>query len=189
MYGTIDAAARRAAAHPIAERLPPWPDLDGTAAEDVDRRRSWIEQVWAIDDLAVAIETVSPPLTVAVNKALSRRSDQPREVRRAAVSLVRHLLRMQHRATPFGLSAGPTAVRLGHRTEARWGTRHHVTARADAEWLDDTINAQEAYPELLWRLPVMVDPTCVVRGNQDCCAASAEAGWSLRGDHAAWADQ
>ncbi|MFD5749421.1 lantibiotic dehydratase [Streptomyces sp. NPDC127033] len=166
MYSTIDAALLRASAHPIAEKLPPWPDLDGVTAEDVDRWRSWIEQVWAIDDLAAAIETASPSLTEALNNVLSRHIDQPREVRRAAVSLVRYLLRMQYRATPFGLFAGPAALLLGQGAEARWGTRHHITARADAEWLDETINALEAYPGLLRCLPVVADPTCIVRGTR-----------------------
>ncbi|MFD7897190.1 lantibiotic dehydratase [Streptomyces sp. NPDC059743] len=125
MYSTIDAALLlRASAHPIAEKLPPWPDLDSVTSEDVDRWRSWIEQVWAINDLAAAIETASPPLTVALNKVLSRGTDQPREVRRAVVSLVRYLLRMQQRATPFTNHHGTWW--------ARWVTENAAVPRGSA---------------------------------------------------------
>ncbi|MER7787717.1 lantibiotic dehydratase [Streptomyces sp. NPDC097640] len=166
MYDAVDAVLIRTAVRPLAATLPPWPDLNGTTADDVDRWRKWIEQVWANDTTATAIEFASPLLADAVNGILSCRTQRPRPVRRTAVSLVRYLLRMQHRATPFGLFAGPAPVRLGDTAEARWGTKHHVAARADDEWLTAIITALETAPDLLRRLPVMADPTCIVRGTK-----------------------
>ncbi|WP_063787088.1 lantibiotic dehydratase [Streptomyces sp. NBRC 110028] len=166
MYHAIDAVLIRAAAHPLAAELPPWPDLNGTTADDVDRWRKWIEQVWANETTAAATEFASPLLAEAVNGILSGHTQRPRSVRRAVVSVVRYLLRMQHRATPFGLFAGPAPVRLGDAAKARWGTNHHVAVRADDAWLTAIVTALETIPDLLWRLPVVADPTCVIRGTR-----------------------
>ncbi|WP_448330461.1 lantibiotic dehydratase [Streptomyces sp. DSM 41534] len=165
MYHAVDAVLIRTAAHSLSAELPPWPDLNGNLADDVDRWRKWIEQVCANETTAAAIEFASPLLAEAVNGILSGHSQRPRTVRRAAVSLVRYLLRMRHRATPFGLFAGPAPVRLGDTAEARWRTNHHVTVRADDAWLTAIVTTLETVPGLLWRLPVMADPTRIVRGT------------------------
>ncbi|MFE5125000.1 MULTISPECIES: lantibiotic dehydratase [Streptomyces] len=166
MYHAIDAVLIRAAVHPLSATLPPWPDLNGNTADDVDRWRTWIEQVWANETTAAAIEFASPLLAEAVNGILSGHTQRPRTMRRTVVSLVRYLLRMQHRATPFGLFAGPAPVGLGDAAEARWGTNHHVAVRADDAWLTAIVTALETSPGLLPRLPVMADPTCIIRGTK-----------------------
>ncbi|MEV6129393.1 lantibiotic dehydratase [Streptomyces violaceusniger] len=166
MYHAVDAVLIRVAAHSLSAEPSPWPDLNGDSADDVDRWRKWIEQVWADETTAAAIEFASPLLAGAVNGILSCHTQRPRTVRRAVVSLVRYLLRMQHRPTPFGLFAGPAPVQLGETAEARWGTNHHVTVRADDAWLTAIITTLETVPGLLWRLPVTADPTCVVRGTK-----------------------
>ncbi|MFD9112068.1 lantibiotic dehydratase [Streptomyces bottropensis] len=79
--------------------------------------------------------------------------DTPRSVRRTAASLARYLLRMQHRATPFGLFAGPAPGSIGT-ARVTWGKEHRAFARADAEWLNAAITALEGNREVLRRLPV-----------------------------------
>ncbi|MGJ5898450.1 bacteriocin biosynthesis protein [Streptomyces sp. V2] len=166
MYRAVDAILIRAAAQPLTAPLPPWPDLNGNTAADVERWREWIGEIWADDATSAAVEVASPLLAEAVRGVLDHRAHRPRTVRRTVVSLVRYLLRMRHRATPFGLFAGPAPARLGDRTRAHWGTRHQVFARADAEWLAEVVTALEGNPDLLRRLPVVADRTHVVRGTK-----------------------
>ncbi|MFI1481892.1 lantibiotic dehydratase [Streptomyces sp. NPDC020747] len=166
MYKAVDAILIRAAARPLAAQVPPWPDLDGSSSSDVKRWREWIGEVWRDDATAAAIEVASPLLVEAVHEVLDRRSLRPRTVRRTVISLVRYLLRMQHRATPFGLFAGPAPVHLGNRAQVQWGAGHRAFARADAEWLSEIVTALEQNPDLLRRLPVIADPTCIVRGTR-----------------------
>ncbi|MFE2426467.1 lantibiotic dehydratase [Streptomyces sp. NPDC059373] len=165
MYHAVDAALIRAAARPLAAQLPTWPDLDGSTLGDAERWRAWIGEVWADDATAAAIEIASPPLVEAVHGVLDGHVQRPRAVRRTVISLVRYLLRMQHRATPFGLFAGPAPIRLGHQTKAHCGTRHRAFARADAEWLAEIVTTLEENTDLLRRLPVIADSTCIVRGG------------------------
>ncbi|MCZ4512568.1 lantibiotic dehydratase [Streptomyces sp. ActVer] len=143
MYDAVDAVLIRAAARPPTAPQPPWPDLAGNTSGDVERWREWIGEVWADEAIVAAIEVASPLLVEAVHGVLDGRNQRPRTVRRAVISLMRYLLRMQHRATPFGLFAGPAPVQLGDRAQVQWGTDHRTSIRADAEWLTEIVTALE----------------------------------------------
>ncbi|MDX3588258.1 lantibiotic dehydratase [Streptomyces europaeiscabiei] len=166
MYRAIDASMIRASVFPLAATLPAWPDLDGEAPADVERWRNWIAQVWADDTRAASIDFAAPLLATAIRDGLDGERQRPRTVRRTAASLARYLLRMQHRATPFGLFAGPAPVSIGGTARVTWGKEHRAFARADAEWLNIAITALEGNREVLRRLPVVADPTCTIRGNR-----------------------
>ncbi|UUU32274.1 lantibiotic dehydratase [Streptomyces sp. CA-210063] len=166
MYHAFDASMIRTSVFPLAATLPPWPDLDGETPADVERWRDWIAQVWSDDTRAAAIEFAAPLLAAAIRDVLDGKRQRPRPVRRTAASLARYLLRMQHRATPFGLFAGPAPVSIGGTARVKWGKEHRAFARADAEWLNAAITALEGNREVLRRLPAMADPTCTVRGTR-----------------------
>lgn len=166
MYDAVDAVLIRAAARPPTAPQPPWPDLGGNTSGDVEGWREWIDEVWADEAAVAAIEVASPLLVEAVHGVLDGRDQRPRTVRRTVVSLMRYLLRMQHRATPFGLFAGPAPVQLGNRAQVRWGTEHRASVRADAEWLTGIITDLEQNTDLLRGLHVIADHTCVVRGTR-----------------------
>ncbi|AWI32712.1 bacteriocin biosynthesis protein [Streptomyces tirandamycinicus] len=154
----------RASVFPLAAPLPPWPTLLGDDA-DTDRLREWITQVWTDGNRAAAIEFAAPALADSVRHAdTSRRS--PRAIRRTAASLARYLLRMQYRATPFGLFAGPAPVRFGPTPRVQWGSTHRAFARADAVWLNDVVAILERDLNVLRDLPVVADATCTVRGSR-----------------------
>jgi thiopeptide-type bacteriocin biosynthesis protein len=165
MYHAVDASMIRASAFSLSTTLPPWPDLDADPVTTTPRWKEWIAQVWADNTRAWAIETASPLLAESTRQILTGQQQRPRTVRRTAISLARYLLRMQHRATPFGLFAGPAPVRFGPHTRVRWSTEHRAFARADAQWLHDVITTMEHDPQVLRRLPVTVNPLCTVRGN------------------------
>ncbi len=166
VYQLIDAALIRAAVLPVARPVPPWPDLAGTTDADAQRWRTWIREAWADDAVVEAIEVASPGLARRVDAVCAGTVDKPRQILRAALSLMRYLLRMQHRATPFGLFAGIAPLRFGPASRVHWHENHRTVVRADAVWLTDVITNLEACPELLRRLPVSVDATAFVRGDR-----------------------
>ncbi|WP_437086995.1 lantibiotic dehydratase [Streptomyces sp. enrichment culture] len=161
MYEALDAALLRATARPLTDALPPWPDL---AQDDVPAWTAWITEVWSDEAASAAIEVASPLLADAVRGVISGKVARPRPVRRAVASLMRYLLRSRYRATPFGLFAGPAPIRTGASGHARWGAHHRIDVRADAEWLAAAIASLENIPGILQLLPVVADPTHVIRG-------------------------
>ncbi|MFJ9417493.1 lantibiotic dehydratase [Streptomyces sp. NPDC101227] len=164
LYRHMDVALVRAVACPEGRQLPPWPDLGDGAG--VAQWRDWLREVWARDGVAEAVEVASPALARRVRAVCEGKVQQTRRVRRAVESLVRYLLRMEHRATPFGLFAGIAPAAVGEGPRVRWGPDHLAVVRADSVWLADVVGRLEASRELLHRLPAVADPTAVVRGGK-----------------------
>ncbi|MCW8382368.1 lantibiotic dehydratase [Streptomyces justiciae] len=163
MYHAVDASMIRASVFSLSAPLPPWPSVDGAGTE-TGQWREWITQVWADDTRVAAIEFAAPFLADSVREVLSGERRRPRTLRRTAASLARYLLRMQYRATPFGLFAGPAPVRFDATVQVRWGTEHRAFVQPDAVWLNDVVTALERDPEVLRHVLVVADPTCTVRG-------------------------
>ncbi|WP_155059421.1 lantibiotic dehydratase [Streptomyces blattellae] len=165
-HAIVDAGVIRVSAFSLTAPLPAWPDLYGDTAADVRSLQEWIAQVWADESVASAIEVATPVLAESVRRMLGGQRRSPRTVRRAAVSLARYLLRMRHRATPFGLFAGPAPLRISRTARVRWGTAHRAFVHADAEWLHSVITTLENDPDVMPNLHVVTNPTCVVRGTR-----------------------
>ncbi|MEU4179430.1 lantibiotic dehydratase [Streptomyces sp. NPDC026589] len=127
---------------------------------------AWLRSVWADRDVAEALQHSSPVLAARVQALCTVEHPALREVQRAALSVARYLLRAQHRATPFGLFAGVTTAAFGPRVRADWGEEHVAVGRAGAEWLAAVIERLESCPELLDRLPVVVNNTVTSRGDR-----------------------
>ncbi|MGW6604886.1 lantibiotic dehydratase [Streptomyces sp. NPDC055036] len=126
----------------------------------------WLREIWSVGENAEALEHAAPALAAQVEALFAAEEPPARDVRRAALSVARYLLRAQHRPTPFGLFAGVTTATVGRRTRAEWGPRHTVTARAGAEWLATVVQRLETCPALLDRLTVLVNNTISVRGDR-----------------------
>jgi Lantibiotic dehydratase, N terminus len=105
-FRCVDAAVIRVAVQGGELELPPWPDLTGNSPEHVREWRRWLRLVWQQDALVEAIEVASPVLARRVEDVCGGGVRQLRRVRRVVESVVRYLLRMMSRATPFGLFAG-----------------------------------------------------------------------------------
>ncbi|MFF3733417.1 lantibiotic dehydratase [Streptomyces sp. NPDC002476] len=127
---------------------------------------AWLRVVWAAQDVAEAVEHSSPVLAAQVRAVCTAGNPPPRDVRRTALSVVRYLLRAQHRATPFGLFAGVTTAEFGPQARADWGEGHVAVGRAGAEWLAAVVERLESFPSLLDRLPVVVNNTVMSRGDR-----------------------
>ncbi|MEU5115065.1 lantibiotic dehydratase [Streptomyces longwoodensis] len=165
MYHAVDASMIRVSAFPLMPSPPAWPAIPTDGLLDAAACRAWIGSVWADDARATAVELASPVLADSVRRVLADKSLPSRTIRTAA-ALMRYVLRMQYRATPFGLFAGAAPLRLGPTARLRLGTDHRAFASADAEWLHDVITTLERDPHLLRHLQVMADPTCTVRGTR-----------------------
>lgn len=180
LYRLVDAAVVRAAALPSGVDVAPWPDLTGMTGEHVAGWRCWLRQVWASDAFVAAVEVASPVLARRVGQVCGDREQRVRQVRRVVVSVVRYLLRMTSRATPFGLFAGVAPVRFGAELAVGYGEDHHAVARVDAEWLAGAITRLERCPELRRRLPVARNNLAFVRDGRLVVGCQQQAGASSR---------
>ncbi|WP_199034719.1 lantibiotic dehydratase [Glycomyces salinus] len=90
------------------DRLPDLPDFAAPTAEV----RDWIKSRWADAGFAAAVALASPHLADAVASILTGHGSD-RDVRRAATSLARYLLRHHSRATPFGTWAACLPAVIG----------------------------------------------------------------------------
>ncbi len=184
-FRCVDAAVIRVAVFGSDLELPPWPDLTGGTPEHVREWRSWLRLVWQQEALVEAIEVASLVLARRVQDVCGGQVQQPRRVRRVVESVIRYLLRMTSRATPFGLFAGVAPLRIGTTASVRWGERHHAVARPDAAWLAEVITQLEARPEVLRRLPVVANNLGFARGDRlvvPCQHCPGVAGEAVPGD-------
>lgn len=164
-FRTSTTALVRAVAQPPTP-LPTCPNLDDHSPEAAAGQLAWLRQVWAGHEFTAALAVASPVLVGQVVSLLAAANPAGREVQRATQAVARYALRSRHRATPFGLFAGVTTVEFGSRTRAEWGSEHVAVVRAGAEWLAAVIGRTESCPELLGRLPVVVNSTVTIRGDR-----------------------
>ncbi|WP_216207002.1 lantibiotic dehydratase [Amycolatopsis aidingensis] len=124
-----------------------WPALS-----DARDCRAWLGEVWPT--VAVAVRHASPVLACGVEAILAGRPRSGRKVRRAALAVVRYVLRFQ-RSTPFGLFAGVAPLTVSSTSSVRFGQQHRPVARPDHRWLHQVINRLKACSELLAQLDVV----------------------------------
>ncbi|AXI77470.1 lantibiotic dehydratase [Peterkaempfera bronchialis] len=141
-------------------------DLDLCGDAGAARARGWLGQVWRREDVRDALSAASPVLCRQVDAVLADASCGARQLRRTVLSVASYLLRWQRRPTPFALFAGVAAARIGSVPRASWGTGHTAFVRPDAEWLADVIGCLEQHPDLLRRLPVVVNDAGRMRGGR-----------------------
>ncbi|WP_030546351.1 lantibiotic dehydratase [Streptomyces albus] len=127
---------------------------------------AWLRAVWADKDIAEALQHSSPVLAAQVGILCAAEHPAFRDVQRAALSVARYLLRALHRATPFGLFAGVATAEFGPQARADWGEEHVAIGRAEAEWLAALVAQLESCPDLLERLPVVINNTVTYRGDR-----------------------
>ena len=166
LYSVVDAAFVRAATHPSTTDVPPWPDLTGGTREHVTQWCRWLEQVWAQETIATAVETASPVLARRVREVCAGREQRARQVRGSVMSVARYLLRASSRATPFGLFAGVAPAHFGPEAMVRHGGDHRAVARVDAMWLAGVITRLEGCTPLRNRLPVVLNNAWSVRDDR-----------------------
>ena len=166
LYRNIGAGLVRASVQAGALDLPAWPDLNGTTGADLDQWRDWLRHMWVHPGFAEALEVASPAFAARIQAICQGHTPGTRQSRRAVESVIRYVLRFEHRATPFGLFAGIAPAAFGTALSVRWGPDHRAFARVDAVWLAQVTAELESCPDLLARLPVVADGTAFVRGGK-----------------------
>ncbi len=151
-------------------------NLDLSDATAIQREgRTWLARIWGRGDVREALKMASPVLVSRINHLLGCEDAAAADLRRAVLSTVSYLLRWQRRATPFGLFAGVATAAVGP-AKAKFGTRHRVHSRVNAEWLTSLIDQTEQHPGLRSRLKVTADSAGIVRDGRFIVAARAEIG-------------
>ncbi len=168
MTNSVFRSGRTALVRAVASPTPPllpWPDLADRAPGALTGQLPWLRAIRATDT-GRALWHASPALGSEVDGLLAAESPGHRDVRRAAVSVARYVLRAHGRPTPFGYFAGVTNVGFGGSARADWGREHLPVARASAEWMAEMIARLEADTDLLQRIPVVVNTTLTERGDR-----------------------
>lgn len=138
-YACADTVVLRAALAPRAPTGVRGPDR--RAPEDPGRLHDLIRAVRDDRVLAAAIELASPPLAGAL---LRPWPETAAGRRRMTIALTGYLLRLQHRATPFGLFAGTALVPLAEAAAGGLGERHRLLLRPSPRWLAGLVAAAES---------------------------------------------
>jgi class I lanthipeptide synthase len=94
-----------------------------------------------------------------ITAALGRTTANGRDARRLRAGLLRYLIRMSTRPTPYGLFAGVGLVQFGAQTDATvtaeaWRSR----SRLDMAWLLELVLALESRPEVRRQLRLFANP-------------------------------
>ncbi|GLZ42646.1 lantibiotic dehydratase [Actinokineospora sp. NBRC 105648] len=160
-YRAVDAALLRAAALPAHREVPAAP-----ANDDPEQWRAWLGLVWSDPAVAAAISSASPAVAARVDQVLSGRRTRPGRCRSLGESVLRYLLRMTWRATPFGLFAGIAPARFGTGKSTVDPRSARVTRRVDAEWLAAATAELEAAPRAVHAAPVLLNPLAFERNGR-----------------------
>lgn len=111
-----------------------------------------------------AISIASPNLIKALEKHLTNNSERKKE--QALMSLLKYLLRMSTRATPFGLFACVGKGELGEHTNLSINAEIKKRARPDMAWLNAMIEEAEQNRKLIQRYQVVTNPLSYCFGNR-----------------------
>jgi hypothetical protein len=163
IYRFSGAAMLRASTYPDDLEIPAGPDPQGEDA--TARARHWLAEAWSNPEIRETVLLASPVLGPEIQRAIQG-AGSPRRVRRLMLSLAAYLARWQRRATPFGIFAGVTGVKVGGTAAAEWGTQHDRVLRADGAWLAGVIARLETMPRLVQSLPLMANNTASVRADR-----------------------
>ena len=136
---------------------------DGRPAEDPARLHELIQAFRNDPALAAALELASPDLAQTLTRTEQESTDRPAsEVRRMVIALTGYLLRLRHRATPFGLFAGTALIAPDTAAGGGIGTGHSLLLRPPPRWLAGLVAALEsdfALPDLAPQVRIAPAPS------------------------------
>jgi thiopeptide-type bacteriocin biosynthesis protein len=97
---------------------------------------------------------------------LGRPPSSPSALRRWRLAVLRYLIRMSTRPTPYGLNAAVSLGRWGEETDLELGSKEVLRARLDMGLLDALIGELESRPEVVRELTLETHPTVTVRAGR-----------------------
>jgi thiopeptide-type bacteriocin biosynthesis protein len=111
--------------------------------------------------------------------ALARERQRASRAARSRSRLLRYLIRMATRPTPFGLFAGVAIGRWGDRTDLRIGSgRFRQRTRPDMAWLMPLVAKIEAMPDVARHLRLVANPSIVIHAGRAFLAERVSSGES-----------
>jgi lantibiotic biosynthesis protein len=175
MYEALDNVLVRAPLLPV--------DTYGTLAVDPDGAPA--QQGWsgiAARTDAALIQRAIAVGSMSLFESLERPPAQWRKPDRLNSKLLRYLIRMSTRPTPFGLFAGVALGSWADQTDlALAGTPRRTRTRPDMEWLYAIVGALEARPQVRRELRFVANREAVLRGDRIFLAERAVLGSSRDG--------
>lgn len=153
--------------HLLLQDLGPESDLENSIQMSQEHCARLLQQLAAQSHIIQALAVASPSLLDAVVR-LQRSEGSPAQQKRALAGLLRYIIRMSTRPTPFGLFSG---VALGHFadvTEARLVSPAIACfrTRPDMAWLLALLRKLEEDPVLVKQMRVRLNQTAYLVGER-----------------------
>ena len=126
-------------------------------------RQPWIRRALAVGSLALLNE-------------LERPSSDGRDAARAQAKLLRYLIRMSNRPTPYGLFAGVALGQWAECTDLALADAPRPCTRPDMGWLYSIVTTLEAREEVRRHLRFIANPTALIRAGRIFLAQRAPSG-------------
>jgi thiopeptide-type bacteriocin biosynthesis protein len=114
--------------------------------------------------LREAIAVSTPSLDRFLDEVSRHSPVRKTQLRKAALSVARYVIRAGNRSTPFGVLAGASPLYFTSRTLVVPGTSHMKHVSADGDWLVKLVRALEIRHEILTELDLVVDYEVVRKG-------------------------
>ncbi|GAA2978709.1 lantibiotic dehydratase [Actinokineospora diospyrosa] len=148
-------------------RAPLVPEAGGPGVADQDDHLGVLRAAVADPVLTEAITLASPTLGAVLARVAAGGAAglKAKQVRRAALSVLRYDIRTRTRPTPFGLFAGVSAGGFGAPQVLR-GSAHRHRTHVDMSWLARVVHRAEADPGVLAGLRVRAHQALVHRGDR-----------------------
>lgn len=143
-------------------------ELTRVDVDDADGLADLLRAVAASPVITEALDVSSSSLSAVLDRVVRGEPVELKQLRRAARSVSRYLVRMATRATPFGLMAGVTFVRFADAGPAkvRLGADHRKAVQPDMAWLAAVARECERSPENLSSARLVANDLCFVRGDR-----------------------
>lgn len=122
-----------------------------------DARRQLLNE----DQIRTALAVGSPDLMDAVNRGGARKQSD-----RVDSSLLRYLIRMSSRPTPYGMFAGVALTTWGEQTTTVLSGPPFTSSRPDMAWLTDLLTAAAQDQPIRHRLQISANRSLAIRGGR-----------------------
>jgi thiopeptide-type bacteriocin biosynthesis protein len=115
--------------------------------------------------LRETIEVSAPSLARLLEQVVQNAPIRKAQLRKAALSVARYVIRAGNRSTPFGLLAGVSPLHFGSCTSVVPGLGHTKCVSLDGAWLVEILRVLERRHEIMMELDLVVDHEVVRKGR------------------------
>jgi thiopeptide-type bacteriocin biosynthesis protein len=149
---------------PIENDLPVFVGGSVNDADDLELT-SYLRAAAAHPVLREAIAISAPSLADLLDRAVHDVPVRRPQLRKAALSVARYIIRAGNRSTPFGILAGVAPLSFDSQASISSGPGHTKHVRLDALWLVEILQALEQRNEVLTELHLVLNHEAVRKGG------------------------